>query len=104
MNLILNKDGSIEFLDGPPSIQLHSFQVDPNNPRRFIPKFPDCVKRENLSRLSPCKQRAIFLWHCWKFGKSVSVSDCEKCDAREPQSGLSTTVVRNLSVCSDNNK
>lgn len=81
----LYPDGSIEFIDGekPEKFSLQWFIVDPDNPNLYHPKIKPCVKRQSLCKMSPCGRRPLFIWHCYKFKKSVNVLDCEKCNASE---------------------
>lgn len=85
LKLKIYSDGSIEFLDGqkPKNFSLQWFIQDLNNENLYHPKLKPCIKRQSLCRMSSCGRRPLFLWHCYKFKKSVNVLDCENCNASE---------------------
>lgn len=78
---LLSPDGTFETIGL--NMQLKNHYVDPNNPQRYIPKFCKCKHRDNRCRLSDCRQRIIFEWHCLLFDKKVGVKTCEECDAEK---------------------
>mgnify|MGYP007005601282 CR=1 FL=1 len=81
MKINLEVCGSITF-DGPPPMVLTHFQIDPENPNRYVPKYT-CGHREGRCKMSACGRRPIFRWYCAFYQKKVSLIDCESCNARQ---------------------
>lgn len=79
MKIIRLADGSLVYpskLMPPDSIE--GYNVDPNNPWRFIPAWVSCDHRELIKITLPCgKQKEVA--NCKVYMKLISKSDCDGC-------------------------
>lgn len=70
-------DGSILF-DKDATIQISTYYQDPDNPRRYIPKFQPCKQRRFELKVLECGKK-FAIWKCDLFCKTISVQECQKC-------------------------
>lgn len=71
-----------------PPPPLHGYERDPGNAWRFIPLWPECKHRTQVTRFKPCGAIDI-VTRCMcplagSFKAEVRLSDCEGCSVRQP--------------------
>lgn len=74
------EDGSI-ILDKQISYSGENYTIDPENPKRLIPKFEPCIHRRFNLRILDCGKKTG-TWACTQVPGGVSFSICETCTKR----------------------
>lgn len=74
---VVQDDGSILF-DAPVSFASANYSPDPDNPRRYIPKYDPCSKRVLELKVLPCGKKFAD-WRCSLYNQGVSVAFCRNC-------------------------
>ncbi len=74
----VQEDGSLLF-EIPFLFTSSNYSQDPNDPRRYIPKYDKCVHRRIELTVLKCGKKSVD-WSCRKKNILVNVSICRSCE------------------------
>ncbi len=84
----IQADGSVQYpkKGAEPPPPLHGYQRDPGNEWRFVPRWPKCEHRSQVTRFKPCGAIDVvtrcMCSACPLFKAEVRLTDCDSCELR----------------------
>jgi hypothetical protein len=81
-----HEDGSLEYPPGEAGVEdIHGYQRDAKNPRRFHPVWPECLHRPLC--VSVCERLLVIAGKCHhpgtgRLGRTVTIDVCQECPLR----------------------